>query len=523
MRKARTIVASTLHLCLHLCLYLCLAIAMPSVALGAPKQPMDARGEAFRKIAEEIIDGLDKASRVEVTPGKPDRASAFLRKAYNYVRPERARIAVAPFNQDDIKIDKAVADEFNDSLFAGLIQIGGGRYDLMARTQLKALITDMQQTGAWEEADGNPINALLQNAGNIDVLIHGKIRVTDQTAILSYTAIDMGGRLVAQTGRQRFELSAKDAKIKRRTLGLDGAIQAAARHLADGTPGLEELLLGGIRFEQTGAQPPFGQYVQGRLSEAIQLASVNLVTGKTIRVRPLLAHGGLKSGHSVRGKELRDKNLGGNAATYVLGGTYWELPDAIELRIHLNGPKGSSRNWIGWIHPQDNASRRVRPTGDFSSLRDYDGNGPFAFHLTSNRGKNAAYRLGDKMNFLIRLDRKAWVYCFYRDAAGATVQILPNPQYWKKFTQPSFDGGVLYTVPNDQMFNFEFIVSPPIGQELVKCFAVSRDVTAELPQALQGKTLAPLPRDLGMRLSPTFRQLPDVAVSEASFVITVAE
>ncbi len=521
MRKARTIAAPTLHLCLCLCL--ALALFMPAVAFGAPKQTVDARDEAFRKIAQEIIIGLDKAGRVAVTQGKMDNALAYLHKAYNYVRPERMRIAVAPFDQENIKIDKAVADEFNDSLFAALIQNGGDRYDLIARRQLKALIADMQQTGAWEAADGNPINALLQNAGNIDVLIHGKIRVTGQTAILSYTAIDMGGRLVAKARLQNFQLSPEDAKIKRPTFGLDGAIQAAARHLADGTPGLEELLLGGIRFENTGAQPPFGQYVQGRLSAAIQSASANLVTGKTIRVSPLLAHSSLKSGRSVRVEELRDQNLGGNAAAYVLRGTYWELPDAIELRIQLIGPKSSSSNWIGWIRPRDNAGRRVRPTGDFGSLRDYDGIGPFAFHLTSDHGKNAAYRLGEKMKLLLRLDRKAWVYCFYRDAAGATMQILPNPHFWQTFEQPIFDGGVLYTVPNDQMFNFEFTVSPPIGQELVKCFAVSRDVTAELPPALQGKTLEPLPRDLGMRLSPIFRRLPDAAVSEASFVVTVAE
>ncbi|MDA1101793.1 MAG: DUF4384 domain-containing protein [Proteobacteria bacterium] len=519
MRKVRTIVAPTLHLCL----YLCLALALPAIAFGAPKQPVDARHQAFRKIAQKIILELNEVRRVEVTQGKMDKALAYLHEAYNYVRPERMRIAVAPFDQDDIMIDKAVADEFNDSLSAALIQNGDNRYDLMARTQLKALITDMQQTGAWEAADGNPINALLQNAGKIDVLIHGKIRVTGQTAYLSYTAIDMGGRLVAQVGRQAFQLSPEDAKIRQPTFSLDGAIQIAARHLIDQTSGLEELLLGGIRFENTGAQPPFGQYVQGRLSAAIQLGSANLVTGKTIRVSPLLAHSGLESGRSVRVEELRDQNLGGNAAAYVLRGTYWELPDAIELRLQLNGPKGSSSNWIGWIRPDDNAGRRMRPIGDFGSLRDYDGVGPFAFQLTSDRGKNAAYRLGEKMKLLLRLDRKAWVYCFYRDAAGATMQILPNPHFWQTFEQPSFDGGVLYTVPNDQMFNFDFTVSPPIGQELVKCFAVSRDVTAELPPALQGKTLAPLPRDLGMQLSPTFRRLPDAAVSEASFVVTVAE
>ncbi|MBT5080608.1 MAG: DUF4384 domain-containing protein [Rhodospirillaceae bacterium] len=447
---------------------------------------------------------------------------SYLQKAYGYMRPKRTRIAVAPFEQDDIKIAKAVADDFNASLFAALIK-KGGRYDLMAREALKALIDDMQQTGAWEAADGNPINALLKNAGNIDVLIRGKIRVSGKTAVLTYTAISMDGRVVAQTLPQHFPLSSEDAKISRPTVSLDSAVAAAARHLADRAPELEELLQGGVRFEDTGTQPPFGSYLQGRVAGAIREAFSSVVTSRTIKVGRLQAHRGLKSGGAVSGKDLLDRNLSGKASAHVLSGSYWQLSNSIELRLNLKGPEGSNAEWVGWISSQDTAGRRVRPMGNFGSLRDYDGMGPFAFQLTSDRGKNAAYSFGDRMKLLIRLDRTAWVYCFYRDAVGSTVQIFPNPHFWQNHKQPRFEGGVLHTMPDDPTFNFDFVVSPPTGQELVKCFAVSRDVTADLPPELRGNTLKPMPRDLGMRLSPTFRELPDAAVSEASFVVTVGK
>jgi hypothetical protein len=500
--------------------WLILAMATPTIA--AAQGAGDARRQAFDEMAGQIIAGIDGGHRAESGGTKGDRARAYLRQAYNYVPAKRARIAVAPFQQDDIKIAKAVADEFNAALFAALIKQTGQRYDLMARSHLKALIDDMQQTGAWQAAGGNPINALLENAGKVDVLIRGQIRVAGQDAVLTYTAISMDGRLLAQTQPQRFRLNPDEAKVSRATVSLDAAIKAAANSLSEQAPELTELLLAGIRFEDTGAQPPFGRYVQGRLSAALRDAYGSVVTGRNIKAGRLRARAALKSGGAVAGRDLRDGNLGGQAA-HVLRGTYWQLPGAIELRLELTGPRGSASVWTGWIQPRDNAGRRLRPKGNFANLRDNDGVGPFAFELTSDRGKNAAYRIGERMQLLARLDRKAWLYCFYLDAAGTMTQILPNPHFWTAFKQPDFKGGVLHTLPDESRFNFEFTVAPPVGQELVKCFAVSRDVTAELPAALQGRTLDPLPRDLAMELSPIFREIPETAVSEASFVVTVSK
>jgi hypothetical protein len=332
----------------------------------------------------------------------------------------------------------------------------------------------------------------------------------------------MDGRVVAQTRPQRLKLSPDEAKITRDTVSLERAIMLAARRLADRAPGLEHLLLGGIRFEDTGAQPPFGRYVQGRLAGALREVYENAITDGKLRIGALRAPAGLKSGEAVGGQDLRDRHLAGDKAALILSGTYWELPDAIELRLELQGAKGTLAAWTGWIRRQDHAGRRLRPKGHFGALRDNDGMGPFAFQLTSNRGLNAAYRIGDKLQLLIRLDREAWLYCFYREASGGIIQILPNPHFWSKFQQPVFKAGVLYKVPDAERFGFEFTISPPGGQELVKCFAVSRDVTAELPKLLRGNSLAPLPHGMDLKLSPIFQRLPDAAVSEASFVVTVS-
>jgi hypothetical protein len=501
---------------------LCLAIAVPVTAVAKQKKhDGDGRRRAFQEIAEELISGIDR-NRPDTNASKAQAKQSYPQKAFGHTRPNRLRLAVIPFEQDDIKIAKSVADEFNASLLAALIN-KDAPHVVMAREALTALIEDMRQTGVLEAADGNPINALMTSASKVDVIIRGKIRVSGQTAILTYTAISMDGRVVAQTQRRRFPLSPDDAKITQPTVSLESALKNAARHLADRASGLEELLQGGIRFEDTGTQPPFAIYLQDRVAGAIRDAFASVVTNQTIKLGRLQAHRGLTSGATVRAKDLLDRNLSGKSSAHVLSGSYWQLNNTIELRLSLKGPAGSNVEWFGWIGSQDTAGRRIRPLGDFGSLRDYDDVGPFAFQLTSDRGKNAAYSFGEKMKLLIRLDRTAWVYCFYRDAAGGTMQIFPNPHFWQNHKQPRFKGGVLHTMPDDPKFNFEFTVSPPMGQELVKCFAVSRDVTADLPRALRGNTLKPMPPDLGMRLSPTFRELPDAAVSEASFVVTVGK
>ena len=494
-----------------------------AVCLWTPVAAQDNRREAFREMAHEIISGLDRTRRTDANGDKEAALATYMRKAYDYVRPKRLRIAVAPFDQDDIKIAKTVADGFNESLYSALLKKAGGRYDFFARRKLEALIRDLRETGAWEAADGNPINALMRSATNIDVLIEGRIRITAQYVVLTYTALGMDGRVLALTDRKELKLSRDDAKITRPTMSLDRAIRTAAEHLSSQVPDLEELLLGGIRFEDTGAQPGFGRYLQGRLASAMEAASGNAVTARTIKVKPLRAYRGFDRGIDVTAKTLITSIPSDRANVHVLRGTYWELPGSIELRVDLKGEKGASATWIGWIRADDTAGRRIRPTGDFGSLRDNDGRGPFAFHLTSDRGKDAAYRIGEKMNLMIRLDREAWMYCFYRQSDGKTIQIFPNSHFWKRYKEPRLKGGVLHTIPGEALFPFDFSFVPPAGVELVKCFAVSRDVTAELPPEMRGGSLDPLPRKVGLSLSSLFARLPEAAVSEASFVVTLSE
>ena len=145
--------------------------------------------------------------------------------------------------------------------------------------------------------------------------------------------------------------------------------------------------------------------------------------------------------------------------------------------------------------------------------------GPFAFHLTTNRGEDPAYSIGEYLNLLIRLDRDAWVYCFYQQSDASLMQIFPNPQMISQ--EPRLAGGVLHTIPGETIFPFKLRLTEPAGYEALRCFATSRNVTAELPKYLQGKSLGALPPGTEHRLAGVFSDLPDVKVSEKQLVITV--
>ena len=127
------------------------------------------------------------------------------------------------------------------------------------------------------------------------------------------------------------------------------------------------------------------------------------------------------------------------------------------------------------------------------------------------------YRIGEKLNLLIGLDRDAWLYCFYRQVDAKTFKIFPN----RFHAEARLAGGRVHTVPGDAM-PFDFNLTPPAGVELVKCFATSRDVTAELPRALQGLEHVALPRGMEWSLPTIFRRV-RAALSEASLVITLYE
>jgi hypothetical protein len=492
-----------------------LTLAAVFAVTAAPASMADVKADIFREIASELIRGLDQSGRPPKNDANVSKALRYIRRAYDQMSGEKLRVAIWPFDGDEVPIPKASADEFNDTLLAQLQNLAGGRYSFIARETLKSLIADMESTGALDAAAGNPINALMKKAGNIHVLISGKLRLDGASVALTYRAVRTDGVIAATTTPRSHPYAAPIVTA----MGIDQAVNAATRHFADHANDMEVLFLGGVRYGASGAQPPFGRRLQGLISAAMENRVTNTVTGQKLKVKVLNARTRSLRGVKVDAKILTDKNMGKGKGAWVLSGNYWELAHAVEVRLRLRNDASQSISWVGRVRIEDTQGSRLKPGGNLDDLQANDGLGPFAFHLTTQRGKDPAYRVGEKMNLLIRLDREAWIYCFYRQSDTKMIQILPNPHM--RFAEPRLTSGVLHTIPGEGTFPFDLKVTEPLGYELLKCFATSRNVTDELPDFLRGANLDPLPQGTDHRLSSIFRSLPEVAVSEQSLVVTV--
>lgn len=76
------------------------------------------------------------------------------------------------------------------------------------------------------------------------------------------------------------------------------------------------------------------------------------------------------------------------------------------------------------------------------------------------------YRAGEKIRIYLRGNKPFYARVLYRDAGGATIQLLPNPHRADHY----FNGGTIYELPtgSDQ---FELEVAPPFGEESLIVYA----------------------------------------------------
>ena len=430
---------------------------------------------------------------------------------------KKTRIALLPFQKDKIPLGKEIADQFNQTLLHGLMARGGKRYLFLAREDLKFIIDDLEATGRLDNSREDPIASLLKDAGQVDIIIKGKIRRHERKISLSYTAVGLlDGVIAGQTKPASFYLPDHVIMRKSGLLTLDQAVNEAVKKLKENARDLQELRLGGIRYQDTGLQTEFARFLQDKLQSALaNLYSEGLSGGRIKVVQPLLKW--TAAGKSLQDKDLRDEMQTDSNFSYLLKGTYWVLEDSIELNLNLVNRKRHAAFWNGSMRIEETRRLAYRPTDDFKAFREYDGIGPFKFTLTSKKGKDPVYKIGETLELILRIEKKAWVYCYYFQADRKVIQILPNPY----FKQPLFRGKIAYALSDPKIVPFSLKIEPPVGRELLKCLAASRDITKELPKPLRGRTLKPLPKKTVDRLVASFRAIPRTRISEASLVLTI--
>ncbi len=100
--------------------------------------------------------------------------------------------------------------------------------------------------------------------------------------------------------------------------------------------------------------------------------------------------------------------------------------------------------------------------------------------LATSRGEGTAiYRDGAKIQFLVRVNRPAYVYLFDLNSKGEAVQLYPALGVKNRKLSPD----KLLLLPDDGM-PYELVVSPPYGKDLV--WAIASETALDLPEKMEG-------------------------------------
>jgi hypothetical protein len=91
--------------------------------------------------------------------------------------------------------------------------------------------------------------------------------------------------------------------------------------------------------------------------------------------------------------------------------------------------------------------------------------GDFPMRVWSAKGKDTVYVEGEKLQIHILPETNAYLQVDYYQADGTVVHLLPNP-----LDNNFVEGGKTFTIGNPEK-NFQFVFTPPFGEELLTVIA----------------------------------------------------
>lgn len=445
--------------------------------------------------------------------GQPHWSERFL----NLLDRDTPKIAIHPFQADELPISLEEAQIYVNGFTQALVREADGRYAVVARKELGALVQDINEMGMRSESE-NPLGDLIARARS-DLLAVGTLSLKGDKILLAYKMVETETGRIVSSSQQTFTRK-KDAINKAQGgLSVNGAAQKAAGALLRDVHFVRKIMVQGIRYQTSGIHTGFGRYFTGVLVDRLRQygasgpRNINSIEISDFVIEEEQFRGLQLSTNSVERTTLSQHGQG----SYILKGTYWPFEDYVEMRLSLENEKGAAQAWRGRI-----VKSEIPPELDLlpppSPIAQDETNplGPIDLYLSSNKGNDPSYKIGQKMVLSVRTSVDAYIGCYYLQADGAIFRIFPN-----RFVKSGFlNGGFTQNIPSASMpFAFEF--TPPRGVEAVKCFATEHDVAKDLTAVLDQAAFKPLSVANERQLTKAYRSLPNVLLSEASLIISV--
>jgi hypothetical protein len=111
------------------------------------------------------------------------------------------------------------------------------------------------------------------------------------------------------------------------------------------------------------------------------------------------------------------------------------------------------------------------------------------------------YRVGEKLHLYYRSTRDGYLFLFHQSADGDTQQIFPLHSDDDNFISAQ----LTYTLP-DPSHNFNYVASPPVGQERILAHMIEGRDEALAWQAKLAEGVSPPPEALTEKLVLTIVQ-----------------
>ncbi len=421
------------------------------------------------------------------------------------------RLAVWPYEARDLPVNAATARGWNERLLAALRDADGSApFTFVERRDLAKVARDAAVTGGLQGVE-NPTAFAADNAA-ADVLIIGRPRIRDGTVHLAYKAVEVDGAQIAMTPPAA--VGPVPAQSGGGAVTLRAAVQRAARHFTERLPAMRTMQANALTVGATGRTSPLARYITERLATAIQEASTSELHGTRVSTTTTR---GLSRMRSIRPNPREaGASDSGKAPVHQLEGKVWPLGKALGLQVHVTAPDGPTVRWGGRV-VRAGLPERLRLRPEAPDVTDTS-HGPLGLEITTSRGKNPTYAVGERMVLGIRTREAAHVYCFARDVEGTVVKLLPNPYSPNLATTE----GQYHEIGGPKS-DFTLDVTRPAGRERLTCYATDRDVTPDLPEAIRSDDVAEVPPDVADRLGDIFRGLDNTRLSRAALTIRVVE
>ncbi len=399
----------------------------------------------------------------------------------------------------------------------------------------------LNRVGALQVVGDDSIEQIERNLRNVDFFLSGTIleQSNDIFAVFKLTSRS-NGSIVASTEPLAVPPSLVASACGDGAVPIDAATRQIADEFRDRAHQMQHMVVEGGYYANTNGKTEFSQYLEELIVASLTSAFEDPISQRVLSVQylhsvdsgSLLAMRGLDITATELAEGLVETMIAGVEVdpenVYRLRFRYWPCDGAARLVVRLQGNSGETHSWIGSVRlatvPDDLSLVPPRPT----ETRDWGPDGAFTFQMTSQRGPNPSFRPGERFETLFRLSRDAWLFCFYTDSDGDTVQVLPNPFQIDRADANFYPGNKLHLFPDKERLPepdpFDLTVNDKtFGIEVFRCFATSRDIRDDLPTALRGTSLEPIDPRYATRLREIFQALEGASISTASMTVTVIE